>query len=185
MSALTLSKPESLSRRVAAVAEGNYVERLAGLQREIEQGVAAIAGWFRFSAERLVQSGEILCEVQEKMRGDFQDWFESNTEEIGYSFRTACAHMRIYRNWILRGRDLEKDLLEFKSQQEFLLALGISERPENENAGSGTKPLFRLAMAINGPPPEEWSTLDRREFLEKAKTVVDLYERVRALEEAA
>ncbi len=178
---LTMSAITPLSERVAEMAEGNYVERLAALNAEIRQGVAAIAAWFRFSAERMIESGRILCEAQENMRGDFRLWFESNQEKIGYSFSTANLSMRVFRNYVLRGRDLDKDLQDFKSQQEFLHALGISERPECGKNGAGQKPLFRLAMAIN-VEPEKWSPIDRREFLLKFEELEKIADRVRAIE---
>ena len=80
---------------------------------------------------------------------------------------------------------LGKDDPSFEELKRAQLAAETLPRPWNPAAGPGSSPapLFQIRLSLNAPPPEEWDSKDRKEFLEKAKPVAELYERVRAIEE--
>ncbi|HEX8312903.1 MAG TPA: hypothetical protein VF614_16385 [Chthoniobacteraceae bacterium] len=177
-----MSLAATLSKRVSVVAERGVPQKLAALQSEIIQARDAAIAWTARGIERMLRSGELLVQTQEALAGDFEDWLKSNQEIIGYGRSTAFTYMAAFRR-VEKVGGLEKAIEDFPTQTELLLALGIL--PPRPEAGSGTgakQPLFTIKLRVNGPPPEEWTSLQRREYLQEAKAVVDLYERVRALE---
>lgn len=131
---------------------------------------------------RALTVGTRLLEYQERFQGDFDEWLDGYCSEW-FSRRSA------YR-WMAKVRDLRAVLgNDDPTLEELKKALIASEVLPSASASAGTgsiePPLFRLKLDVNGPPPEEWDATDRREFLTRAQPVVDLYERVRAAEEAA
>jgi hypothetical protein len=167
----------------ASVAELRVSEQLAALQLEIVQCRDVAAAWTARGLERMLRSGALLIETQEALAGDFEDWFEAHAERIGYCVRTAYTYMAASRR-VERVGGLAQAIQDFSTQSELLTALGILvPKPEAGKSSSHAAPLFRVKLDVNGPPPEEWTSLQRREYLQQAKAVVDLYKRVKELED--
>jgi hypothetical protein len=157
-------------------------DQLRAWQLEIIQCRDAAIAWTARGIERVVRSGEKLIQKQEALAGDFEDWFATHKEVIGYCLTTARNYMAAARR-VNKVGGLEKAIEDFPTQTELLIALGIlPPKPEAGTGGETKQPLFTLKLSVNGPSPDQWTSLERREYLQKAKPAVDLYERCRELE---
>lgn len=140
----------------------------------------------RTAIEYAIVTGELLIIARERHRGEFLTWLEIYCkDESGdpvFSQKTAQNYMRAVKFKATLGEECP----EFASLKELFIAAGILPAPETpDSITRPDAPLFKLQFALNAPPPEEWQPMDRREFLERAKPVVDLYERVRLAEAEA
>jgi len=130
--------------------------------------------------------GELLIIARDRHRGEFLAWLESycRDEEGNPIFSQATAYN--YIRAVKYKAALGVDCPEFSTLKELFIAAGILPPPTTaDTSHRPAAPLFKLQFALNAPPPEEWESMDRKEFLERAKPVVDLYERVKAAEKAA
>lgn len=124
-----------------------------------------------------------LIELKEQFAGDFDDWLEGY---CGHLFHRSTAY-----RWIGKVRDLQvatgKPDPTFEDLKRAMLAAELLPEPcpEPGTGGEHPQPLFRLRFDLSDTAPEKWQPATRREFLERAKPVVELYERVRAAENAA
>jgi hypothetical protein len=157
-------------------------EEVRQLRTAMEQGRDFAIAAMCDANTRALQLGTKLIEWQERFQGDFDEWLENYCEEF---FSRASAYRWIAKVRVLR-LVLGKEKPTFEELKSALIASEVLPEPRPEHSASALPPpLFRLKLDVNGPPPEEWAPVDRKEFLERAKPIVDLYERVRAAEEAA
>lgn len=170
------SEPERIAEYRAAAAE------VSQLRVEMEQArdfaIAAMAS----ANKRAFILGTKLIELQERFQGDFDEWLDLWCAEY---FSRATAY-----RWIRKVRDLRavlgNDNPSLEELKKALIASEVLPEPSPDGAAStAPAPLFRLKLDLAGPTPDLWPPADRRDFLTRAKPVVDLYERVRAAEEAA
>jgi len=133
-----------------------------------------------------ISCGELLIVARERHRGEFLAWLDGYCrDEKGdplFSQRSAYNYIKAVKFKAALGEECP----EFSTLKELFIAAGILPPPTSaDEIQRPPAPLFKLQFALNAPPPEEWLSMDRKEFLERAKPVVDLYERVRAAEKAA
>jgi len=175
----------TLSAVTAGLREARQIERILEAHRVVEESRDACLSWANRGMNALVAAGELLIEAREQLSGDFEDWLEafiaSLPEAVKFSRSTAYNYMRAVRY----KATLSSDQPEFASMQELYLACGIlPAKPKSDgHAGGVEAPVYTLSLKLNAPEPEKWNSMDRKEFLQKARPVVDLYERVKAAEE--
>lgn len=198
---LTLAGIDRAASVTAERAEGTKYEKLIPLtdderatafRRSAEQVLAAhdlaeqardlTISSAKLAISRAIAVGELLLERTEVFAGDFTEWLENYCGER-LSRSTAYNYMKAVRYKDALGDDCP----EFATLKELYVAAGILPPPSSGETGESrpAAPLFRLKLDVNGPPPEQWEPIQRRDFLQKAQQVVDLYERVKALEDAA
>lgn len=169
---------EERAQEYRVAAEEIRVAREGAMQAR-DLAIAAICD----ANTRALTVGTKLLEYQERFQGDFDEWLDGYCAEW-FSRRTAYRYMA-------KVRDLKAALgTDEPTLEQMKKALIASEiLPESDGGGgngsSGTAPIFRLKLDLAGPPPEKWDPADRRDFLTRAKPVVDLYQRLQAVEEAA
>lgn len=180
-------KNNILSTITAGLKEERYVERILEQHQIVQKSRDACLAWAHQGMTALVAAGELLKDAREKLSGDFDDWLASFIaglpDEVKFSRSTAYNYMRA----VTYKASLTATDPEFASIKELYIAAGIMPKPP-ESSGNGSKaapPVYSLTLRLNAPEPEKWDSMDRREFLQKAKPVIDLYERVKAAEEAA
>jgi len=176
----------TLSTITAGLREERLWERVVEYHGTVQQSRDACLAWARQGLKALIAAGELLIEAREKLSGDFEDWLEAQIaslpEEARFSRKTAGNYMRAVRF----KESLEDDDPEFASVKELYIAAGILPLPPpGGQGGSGSAPVYTLSLKLNAPEPEKWDPMDRREFLQKAKPIIDLYERVKAAEAAS
>lgn len=122
--------------------------------------------------------GVRLLDLKEQFAGEFNEWLEGYCSQW---FSPASAF-----RWMAKVRDLKLALGKaeptFEELKKAQLAAETLPQPWSEQT-QGTRPAPFFRITIGATPPEEWDPIARREFLEEAKIVVALYERVRAIEE--
>jgi len=175
-----MEKPPALIRPDFA----SLASRLTALHRECEHHRDTCIAASRLAIERAIAAGTLLLELRENLRGEFDDWLEAyRAGDEAFPCRATCYN---YMKAVRFRETLEDECPEFASLKELYIAAGIlPPPPAPDDAQRPAQPLFRLALAVNGPPPEEWEPMQRRDFLQRAKPVVDLYDRVKAAEAAA
>lgn len=158
--------------------------RLADLHRDCERHRDTCIAASRLAIERAIAAGDLLLELREKLRGEFDDWLDAyRAGDDAFPCRATCYN---YMKAVRFRAALDDDCPEFASLKELYIAAGILPPPPgSDDTHRPAAPLFRLALAVNGPPPEEWEPLQRRDFLQRAQPVVDLFNRVKAAEAAA
>lgn len=173
-----------LSTVTAGLREAGLVEDVLAQHQILQESRENALAWARRGITAMITAGQRLIEAQKALSGDFDDWLKAWTsslpEEIRFSYRTAYNYMRAVRYL----DELESPDPKFASVQELFIAAGIMpQKPEANGSAARPAPLYTLNLRVNAPPPEKWSSMDRREFLQKAQPVVELYERVKAAEE--
>lgn len=158
--------------------------QLAALHRECEQHRDACIAAGRLAVERAIAAGTLLLGLRESLRGEFDAWLDAyRAGDDAFPCRATCYN---YMKAVRFRAALDDDCPEFASLKELYIAAGILPPPpapdDTQRPGA---PLFRLALAVNGPPPEEWESVQRRDFLQRAQPIIDLFRRVQAAEAAA
>lgn len=179
------AQPERTWADIAESIEGAHIEAAQHRDFAIAAGAKALRAAIR-CGEMLIHARE-LCE--ERGPGEFLAWIatEIDSREFFPSQATCYHYMRAVRYQHALGEATP----DFATLKELYIAAGILPSPEENQSGTGagkrnTKPhLFSLRFDLAAPDPEDWESIDRREFLQKAKPVADLYERCKALEAAA
>jgi hypothetical protein len=133
------------------------------------------------AVDHAIAAGELLLAERENRAGEFDDWLATLiASRDDFSRSTAYNYMRAVRY----KKALDEPEPEFGSLKELYIAAGILPPPTADQKAPPKPPLFRIKFDLNGPPPEQWEPMDRREFLERVEPIVQLYERVKAAEAA-
>jgi hypothetical protein len=178
--------PQSLSAVTASMRASKSAARIIELHLIVERAKVSAVAWARSGIEAMIAAGECLIEIRDNLAdGDWGEWLDSLIqslpEDCSFSRRTAYNYIRAVRF----KSTLEDEFPAFHSVRELYIASGIMPQPpSSEPPGERPPPLYCLTWKPNATPPEQWEPMDRREFLEKAKPIIDLYERVQAAESA-
>ncbi|MES2570579.1 MAG: hypothetical protein V4710_11065 [Verrucomicrobiota bacterium] len=166
------------AERVRVFQEAAQAIRALNDEAEKSRGAALTAIHSACNARLAV--GIKLLEIKTAFSGDFDEWLEGYCSEW-FSRRSA------YR-WIAVVNDLKATLGSpdptFKQLCDAQRAIELLPEPfsTEETKPANSTPLFRIAFSVNTTPPQEWSSHQRREFLEKSKPIVELYAQVAAAE---
>lgn len=162
-----------------ASARAALAAQILALHVEVEKYRDATIAYGRVTCEKAIACGELLLQAQKELGRDYEDFLQAYcNERENFSRRTAYNYMRVVRF----KQELANDLPEFRSLADMYVACGILPKPGESEKPERPAPVFRIKFDVNGPGPEQWSAGDRREFLEKAKPIVDYYERAKAVE---
>ena len=134
-----------------------------------------------------IQCGELLLRAKdladERGPGEFSAWIEIQSESLeNFPSRATCFR---YMKAVKFKETLGDEFPDFANLKELYVAADILPPPATSTPGSNSdsKPLYRIKFQAE-MPPEKWTALDRREFIERAKEVVKIYERCVELEAA-
>jgi len=144
----------------------------------------------RLALERAIYCGTLIARARDLAelhgRGQFTAWLELQVESHDDfpSIATCWRYLKATRYKETLGNGCP----DFASIQELYIAAGILPPKESADSEGGSNssrreaPMFRLKFELAAPNPAQWQSIDRREFLQKAKPVVDLYEACKAAE---
>ena len=157
-------------------------EQLAFWQLRIIQHIDSAKVATAQALNLILLSGNLLEKKKEEIPGNFGEWLRDHQETIGYCDRTARRYMLAARAAAKIG-GIEKAVADHRTLCSLLEAAGfLPPRPETEEHSPREQPLFRVVHEIHGPPPEEWTSLQRREYIQQTQPIVDLYMRVQAVD---
>lgn len=136
-----------------------FIDRLAGLYRQCQHISTKAAQLERQTAQRvagirlntfkgLAEIGECLLLVQERREGEFQDWFETHQERLGFSLRHAVS-----------CKSAARAVREVGLEAAFAQALEKAHR-------QAPPPSIRVPVAVDGMPEDK-----AREIFERLRPV--------------
>jgi hypothetical protein len=164
--------------------EGAHIEAEQHRDFAIAAGTKALRAAIR-CGEMLMHARE-LCE--ERGPGEYLAWIAIQVESREFFPSQATCYR--YIKAVRYKQALGDESPDFATLKDLYVAAGILPPPDENHPGGNAKKdgkthLFSLRFDLAAPDPEDWESLDRREFLQKAKPVADLYARCIAIEASA
>lgn len=136
-----------------------------------------------------VAMGQIFQEAFRRHQGEFGEWLRAAVgEDPEGNMRISVETARRWRT-LYEKRDrlfpVGEEAPECRTMTEAYIKVGLLPAPAPDEHPNAGQKIFRLTFTAPAVSPEEMPAADRREFMVKAEPIVQLYEKLKVIADAA